>query len=82
MKPGKTELKNGKEDSCSVIHCNNPPVTDGYCDTHLERLELIKESHGHARQIQLRTREDEKGSAIEGNQEAAPSFGQTEEYVE
>ena len=82
MKSEKTELKNGKDDSCSVIHCNNPPVTDGYCDTHLERLELIKESHGHVKQIQLRAREDEKGPAIDGNQEGAPSFGQTEEYIE
>lgn len=75
--------KNGKEDSCSVIHCNNPPVSDGYCDTHLERLELIKESHGHMKQVQLRTREDEKGANIDGHhQEAAPTFGQPEEYIE
>jgi hypothetical protein len=78
----KTEIRDGKNESCSVVHCGNPPVTDGYCDTHLERLELIKEAHGHVKQMQLRAREDEKGSTIESNREAAPSFGQPEEYIE
>jgi hypothetical protein len=76
------EDKNGTNDVCSVIQCRNPVVTDGYCDAHLERLELIRESHEQVKQMQLRAREDEKEVSLERDQESAPTFGQTEEYIE
>ncbi len=78
----KSEKKDGKEEICSVVHCNNLTVSDGYCDAHLERLELIKESYEHVKQLQLRTREDEKETTLERDQEGSPTFGQTEEYIQ
>ncbi|MFQ5913655.1 MAG: hypothetical protein ACE5JS_10770 [Nitrospinota bacterium] len=78
----KSDKKSGKDDVCSVIHCNNPAVTDGYCDTHLERLELIKESYEQAKQLQLRAREDEKGVTLEPGQEVPSTFPQTGGYIE
>lgn len=65
-----------------MIHCQNPAITDGYCDVHLERLDLIKESHEHVKQMQLRTREDEKETAIERDEETTTAFGQAEEFIE
>ncbi|MFQ5692067.1 MAG: hypothetical protein ACE5IM_03365 [Nitrospinota bacterium] len=78
----KTEKKSGKDEVCSVLHCNNPAVTDGYCETHLERLELIKESYEHAKQIHLRTREDEKQAALDPGSESTHSFREPENYLE
>ena len=62
-------------------HCLNPPVTDGYCDVHLERLELIKESYDQVKQMQLRAREDAKEVAIEREGQSATQFDQTEEFI-
>ena len=78
----KSEKKDGKEEICSVVHCNNLTVSDGYCDAHLERLELIKESYEHVKQLHLRTREDEKETTLERDREGSPTFGQTEEYIQ
>ncbi len=78
----KSEKKDGKEEICSVVHCNNLTVSDGYCDAHLERLELIKESYEHVKQLHLRTRDDEKETTLERDQEGSSTFGQTEEYIQ
>jgi hypothetical protein len=82
VKAENTETPAGNEENtCSVNHCQNPPVTDGYCDVHLERLELIKESYEQVKQMQLRAREDAKEMAIERDDQSATQFEQTEEFI-
>lgn len=78
----RSEKRNGKAEICTVLHCSNPAVSDGYCDAHLERLELIKESYENMRQMHLRTREDEKGVALERPEEASPRFDRTKGLID
>ena len=79
VKGENTETPAGNEENtCSVNHCLNPPVTDGYCDVHLERLELIKESYDQVKQMQLRAREDAKEVARKKIMEIMGEIGEPE----
>lgn len=74
------EKKGTKEDTCQVIHCDNPPVADGYCEIHLERLERLREANENLKQYFQRARQD--ANAADGtSKEKDPAYEELEKLL-
>ena len=75
------EKKAGKQETCQVLQCENPPVADGYCEAHLERLERLKEANENLKLYYLRARQD--ATTAEGTiKETGPAFEEVEKLLE